>query len=286
MEKNNLLGEYLRARRELVKPEDVGIPRQQRRRVPGLRREELSMLAGISTDYYLRLEQGKNRHPSAQVLNVIAKVLQLDADAVAYLHRLAQPQSRKSTATSPERIGAGIAQLLSGLDRTPAFVQNRFMDVLASNALARALSPNFTPGVNLLKSVFTDPAERELYQDWNHLTQEVVAGLRAATDPRYDSRLINIVDDLSIHSERFRRLWARHDVRPKAGGKRRLNHPQLGGIELRHEKLAIAGANGQTLVIYHAEPGSPSEMSIARLTGLVHDVADANRLRQVEHDRA
>ncbi|MFF4978302.1 helix-turn-helix transcriptional regulator [Streptomyces sp. NPDC001083] len=286
MEKSNPLGEYLRARRELVRPEDIGIPRQGRRRVPGLRREEVSMLAGISTDYYLRLEQGKNRHPSPQVLNVIAHVLQLDGDAVAHLHRLAQPRSGKAKPTPPERVGAGMAQLLAGLHRTPAFVQGRLMDVLASNALARRLAPKFTPGVNLLRSVFMDPTDRQLHPDWNDITEEVVAGLRAAVDPAHDRNLVELVGELALHSDRFRQLWARHDVRPKAGGKRRLNHPRLGEIELRHEKLAIAGTNGQLLVIYHAEPGSPSEAALATLANPATRTPEERPIREAEHNQA
>lgn len=265
----NPLGQYLRARRERVQPEDVGLPRMAGRRVPGLRREELGMLAGISADYYLRLEQGKNLHPSAQVLNALARALLLDEDATAHLHALAAPRPLRRSAHRRERVPLGIAQLLGTLDRTPAFVQGRFMDVLAANKLATALSPNFTVGRNLLASAFLDPREQELHLDWEATTEDVVAGLRAALGSDLsDPHLVELVGMLSLRSDRFRQLWARHDVRPKIGKKRLLRHPQLGEIELRYEKLAIAGTAGQVLVIYHSEPGSPSEDSLALLTSL------------------
>jgi transcriptional regulator with XRE-family HTH domain len=263
VEGTNALGEFLRARREQVRPEDVGLATGGGlRRVPGLRREEVAMLAGVSADYYLRLEQGRDRHPSVQVLDALATVLRLDPDATAYLIGLAGPRSaaaRKPARPKPERVPASVRQLIDGWPRNPAYVQNRFTDVLAVNTLAAALSPNYAVGVNLLRAIFLDPAERELRRDWTQLTAEGVASLRAHVGPDVDDpRLVELVGELSVRSERFRRLWARHDVRPKQGRLSRLAHPQVGDIDLHSDKFTVIGPDRLILVVFHAEPGSRS----------------------------
>ncbi|GGZ66972.1 helix-turn-helix domain-containing protein [Streptomyces echinoruber] len=271
MDTTNALGEFLRARRALVRPEDVGLRGGGLRRVPGLRREEVAMLAGISSDYYLRLEQGRDRNPSPQVLEAVARVLRLDADATAHLIGLARASgarrpSERSRATGRVRGAAGretvpvsILQLIDGWPDHPAYVQNRFTDVLAVNRLAAALSPNYAPGVNLLRAVFLDPAERDLRDDWEETTREAVATLRARVGPDVDHpRLRELVGELSVRSDRFRSLWARHDVLPRRGLVRRLNHPRVGALELRSDKLTVDGTDGLTLVVFHAEPGSRS----------------------------
>jgi hypothetical protein len=146
------------------------------------------------------------------------------------------------------------------------------MDVLAANPLAAALSPNFAPGKNLLLAAFLDPADSELYLDWDKVAEEVVAGIRPlAGDDLTSPRLAEIVGELSVGSDQFRKLWARHDVRPKAGDIRRLNHPQLGRVDLRFENLGIVGTDGQMLVVYHAEPGGPFEEVLARLGTFIAD---------------
>ena len=188
MPSGNALGEYLRARRELVSPESAGIPHIGRRRVPGLRRDELSLLAGVSTDYYVRLEQGRDRHPSAQVLDALARALQLDDDATAHLHALAGPERRTHhSGQRPDRVPPSIQQLIAGWHATPAYVQGRRLDVLAANPLASALSPMFTPGVNLLRAAFLDPSVRTLFGDqWESLAHNTIAGLRALIGPEVD----------------------------------------------------------------------------------------------------
>jgi transcriptional regulator with XRE-family HTH domain len=261
----NSLGEYIKARRQLVTPEDVSLPRGTRRRVPGLRREELALLAGISPDYYLRLEQGRDHHPSPQVLDAIASVLQLDADATAYLHQLARTVPAPPRPVTGERVPPAVAQLIDELP-LPTFVQGRFMDVLAANPLARALSPQYRPGVNLLRAVFLDPADRELHQDWDRATAEAVAGLRSLAGPDLDDPQLNeLVGELSLRSDRFRQLWARHDVRTRIGGTSRMLHPVVGPLELRHEKFTVNGTHGQIMVMYHAEPGSSSHTALQHL---------------------
>ncbi|MEU8208875.1 helix-turn-helix transcriptional regulator [Micromonospora sp. NPDC049044] len=260
------LGEYLRARRELIRPGDVGLPAHGRRRVPGLRREELALLAGISADYYLRLEQGRDRHPSTQVLDALARALRLDATATTHLHRLGGQASTRRPTRRPERVPVGIRQLVGSWTQTPALVHGRHLDVLFANPVATALAPIYAVGVNLLRAVFLDPDVPALYPASEAVAANAVAGLRAQVGADVDDpRLTDLVEELSAGSERFRRLWARHDVVARAGGGVRVfRHPRVGELELRYEKLTIAGTT-QSLVVYHAEPGSPSARALARL---------------------
>ncbi len=171
-----MLGDYLRARRELIQPDSVGLPAGGVRRVAGLRPEEVAMLAGISSDYYLRLEQGRDRNPSIQVLEALARVLCLDEAASDYLLSLATPRPRRRRRRR-EIVPAGIRQLLDVVG-LPAFAEGRYFDVLAANSLARAVSPNLQAGQNRLRAVFLDPAEKALYPDWDHDTARLVAGFR------------------------------------------------------------------------------------------------------------
>ena len=262
------LGEYLRARRELVDPAEVGLPVTGVRRTPGLRREEVATLAGISADYYLRLEQGRDRNPSPQVLDALAGVFGLDATARQYLLSLAV--ARPATARRPRRevVPAGIRQLLDGLG-LPAFVESRIFDVLAANRLATALLPTVRPGENRLRSVFLDEGERAMQPDWAQAIGGMVAAFRASvgTDTA-DPRIAQLVGELSLASDQFRRLWARHDVRALAGATTRILHPQVGMLELRREKLVIGDSGGQLLVVYHAEAGTDSARSLALLGSL------------------
>jgi transcriptional regulator with XRE-family HTH domain len=221
MAPENAIGEYLRARRELVRPEDIGLPDGGRRRVPGLRREEVAMLAGVSADYYVRLEQGRDQHPSEQVIEALGRALQLDEDGVAHLRRLGAPAARRRRPPRrPERVPAGILELLDSLETTPAYVYGRYLDVLAANPLATALVPYYRPGVNLVRAAFLDPMIDETHGDRDLATKTAVAALRALTGPEVDDpQLEELVGELSVRSERFRRLWARHDVRPKRSGR-------------------------------------------------------------------
>jgi transcriptional regulator with XRE-family HTH domain len=286
MPHENLIGEYLRARRELVRPEDVGIPEigNHHRRVPGLRREEVAILAGVSSDYYVRLEQGRDQHPSQLVLDGLARALQLDDDATAYLHRLATPPTRRRrTSPRPERVPAGILQLIATWAHTPAWVQGRYMDVLAVNPLATALAPHYANGENLVRAAFLDPRVRDMYGDWEHITETTVAGLRALVGPDVDDpRLNELVGELSVRSERFRQLWARHDVRPKRSGTARIDHPLVGPLELSYERLPIPGVDRQTLGIYHAAPGSASAQALALLATTVTEQREPVRSFQTE----
>ncbi|MDF2444468.1 MAG: hypothetical protein JWR01_2671 [Subtercola sp.] len=268
MDDGNSLGEYLRARRELVGPEDVGIRVTGTRRVAGLRREEVAMLAGVSADYYMRLEQGRDRNPSAQVLAALAEVLQLDEPATDYLMALTRDRPQRAARPRREMVPPGIRSLLDVLQQ-PAFVEGRHLDVLAANPLATALSPTFLPGRNRLRDFFLDPGERMLYTDWERAAAGLVAGFRASvgTDTA-DPRVVQLVGELSLKSDLFRRLWARHDVRLRQSGTASLRHPELGDITLRREKLAIGETEGLLLVVFHAERGSEAEGMLAVLGSL------------------
>jgi transcriptional regulator with XRE-family HTH domain len=275
---NNMLGDYLRARRELIQPDSVGLPAGGMRRVAGLRREEVAMLAGISSDYYLRLEQGRDRHPSLGVLEALARVLHLDQAATDYLLSLATPRPRhQRRRPRRETVPSSIRQLLDVLG-LPAFVEGRYFDVLAANSLARALSPTLQEGQNRLRAVFLDPAEQALYPDWNQAAARLVAGFRESVGTDTDDpRFVQLVGELSLSSERFRQLWARHDVQIREGEPARMHHPQVGDLTLSREKLAIGGAEGQLLVIYHAQSGTSSAEKLGLLASLASPAATAAR---------
>jgi transcriptional regulator with XRE-family HTH domain len=279
------LGEYLRARRALVTPAEADIPQTGRRRVPGLKRGEVAMLAGISAEYYTRLEQGHDRHPSAQVLIAIARALRLDEPATAHLLGLAAPAPRgRRRSQSSERVPVTVARLLDALPLHPAYVQGRYMDVLAANQLMRALSPMYQPGGNLLRAAFLDRAADDLFADPRDRLRNAVAGLRALAGPDAgDPRLAELVGELSLKSADFRELWARHDVHPQAGrGVHRMRHPLAGDLELCYDKFLLASDDRQMLVIYQAEPGSRSEEALtflAATAGIAGDGREGATLR-------
>jgi len=262
----NLLGAYLRARREHVTPESAGLPRVGTRRTPGLRREEVALLAGISADYYLRLEQGRDRNPSVQVLESVARVLQLDEAGTAYLMGLAGDRPRRRRRRPrPETVPAGTRKLVATIG-LPAFVEGRYFDVLAVNPLATALSPRLQVGRNRLRDVFLDPAEQALYArhaDLEAVAAQLVAGFRASVGAETDDpRLVELVGELSLASPSFREHWARHDVLVREGQVVTLDHPEVGQLTLNREKLAVGGAPGMTLVVYHADPSTPDAQKL------------------------
>ncbi|MBO9556259.1 helix-turn-helix transcriptional regulator [Cellulomonas sp.] len=266
-DESNRLGTYLRARRGLVSPERAGVVAHGRRRVPGLRREEVAMLAGISADYYLRLERGRDRNPSPQVLDALARVLELSHVERDYLHGLAQPEPRaRRPRRRVERVPERLHHLLRALD-VPAFVEGRAFDVLASNDLARALSPRLRPGENRLRSLLLDPEEREFQVDWEAATAGFVAAFRSSVGQAVDdARVVELVGELSLASGHFRELWARHDVRPLSGGTTTVRHPVVGELELHRDKLPV---DDVVLVVYYADTGSASAERLGLLASLV-----------------
>ncbi|MYW69120.1 helix-turn-helix domain-containing protein [Streptomyces sp. SID8379] len=260
------IGDFLRSRRARVRPEEVGLPGHGRRRVPGLRREEVAQLAGVSVDYYIRLEQGRGPSVSDAVLDAVGRVLRLDETEQAYLRSVARPdETRRRTAGRPagQRVRPGLRLLLDTIEKAPAFVLGRRMDVLAWNALGDALLgfSRMTPKArNMPRQVFLEPAARELYPDWAAVAAETVAYLRldAGTHSR-DPQLARLIGELSLASEDFRRLWADHQVKEKTHGAKRMLHPVVGELALPYETLTVSGEPDQALVVYTPEPGSPTE---------------------------
>jgi transcriptional regulator with XRE-family HTH domain len=277
MDPRSELGAFLRSRRARLRPEDVGLPDFGRRRVPGLRREELAQLAGVSADYYVRLEQGRDIHPSEGVLDAIARALRLDDAERAHLHRLVKPGPRIRRGAPAQRVRPGVQHLLDAMERTPAFVVGRRMDVLAWNRMAAALMSDFAElpreRRNMLRHVFLDPASHELYPDWEVVAEETVAYLRLATgiDPD-DADLAALVGELTLNSGVFAQLWTRHDVREKTHGSKRFAHPLVGPMTLEYETLTLPDP-GQVLVTYTAEPGSRSAEALDLLGSLAYSEA-------------
>ena len=262
------LSQYLCARRALVRPEDVGLSPGGRRRVSGLRREELALLAGISPNYYLRLEQGRDRHPSAQVLDALARALQLDGAETAFLHSLASVAPAPRSRNEHERAPASIERLIGTWRTTPAVVHDRHLDILVANALAIALTPASRPGVNAVRALFVEPELRGLYGDWEDAARTAVARLRTLVGREVDDpRFCELASELSARSADFRRMWARHDIQATGARPFTYNHPIVGPLELQPEMLAIIGTAGQILYLRHAEPGSRSERALSRLAG-------------------
>jgi transcriptional regulator with XRE-family HTH domain len=260
----NALGDYLRARRGQVQPDDVGLFAGARRRVQGLRREELATLAGISSEYYLRLEQGRDKNPSAQILDALARVLLLDVQATAYLHQLANVAGNRRDHVHVETAADGADELIEQFGM-PAVVASRCLDVLAANSVARALSPGFAPGQNFLRWRLLEPAARELYVDWDEVTDVAVSGLReAAVDDPDDRHLQSVIDELSAASARFRELWARADVGYRTSVIH-MRHPKVGDLFLTSNRFNIPHSGGQHLLTYRAEPCSASAAALDTL---------------------
>jgi len=265
--RGSALGDYLHARRERVRPEDVGLVAGARRRVAGLRREELALLAGISLAYYLRIEQGRVTHPSTQVVDALARALRLDIEATEYLHRLASPTGSGRPQSALETVADGLDELIDQFP-IPAIVASRCLDVLAANPCARALSPEFAVGENFLRWRLLEPAACELYANWDEATENVVSGLReVAISDLDDPRLRALIDELSAASQRFRELWARADVGYRTGTIH-VRHPHVGDLQLRRNRLSVPHSGGQHLIIYHAEPGSQSARALKELQSL------------------
>ena len=268
--KSNALGEYLRARRQRVRPEDVGLIAGARRRVEGLRREELALLAGISAEYYLRLEVGRDKNPSPQVVEALARALQLDIKGTRYLHQLANPIISRWDDSVLDAVVEGLDQLIDELP-FPAIVASRYQDVLAANPMAQALSPGWAPGQNFLRWRLLDPAARELYVDWKDATDAAISGLRelAGAVPD-DPRMRALIAELSSASPLFREQWARGNVGYRLGTLH-LRHPRVGELHLCRNQLNVphvAHALGQHVLMYRAEPGTDSARKLEELRSL------------------
>ncbi|MCV7432243.1 helix-turn-helix transcriptional regulator [Mycolicibacterium bacteremicum] len=278
------LADFLSTRRARLSPAAVGLTGQSaRRRVPGLRREELAQLAGVSVDYYTRLEQGRSRSASVDVLDALATALQLDDVERDHLHQLGRPQpAKRHKRLRPQRVGQETLSLLDRLDlvSSPAFVLGRRLDVLAHNRLAGALIVNFRrlPAAdrNQARFVFLDPHARELYADWAQVAIDTVAMLRHDAG-RYpdDPRLSALIGELSIHSREFRTWWSRHDVQRRTTGSKRYHHPVVGELTVTYQALNPCGDEDQTLIVYTAEPNSASDNALRLLANWHEPVAPA-----------
>ncbi|MBB3675158.1 helix-turn-helix domain-containing protein [Modestobacter versicolor] len=261
------LGAFLRAHRALVTPAQVALAPGHGRRVPGLRREEVALLAGVSVDYYVRLEQGRERHPSVQVLDALSGVLLLDDDARLHLYRLADVAPLPAVDTSPERVDPDLLRLMEAWPDNPALVLGRSYDVLAGNRLGAALFAPLTHSGNLLLNVFLDPAARTFYADWSRAAVNTVAGFRLQHGARPgDPRARHLVRHLTQQSPDFARIWARQEARGKSAEEKTFLHPGVGRVTLRMQTLDVRSAPGQQLVVYLAEPGS-SDSDALRLLG-------------------
>ncbi|WP_007023167.1 helix-turn-helix transcriptional regulator [Saccharomonospora iraqiensis] len=267
------LADFLRAARARITPEQAGITDEGPRRVEGLRREELAMLAGVSVDYYTRLEQGRSTSASTQVLDVIADALRLDDAERAHLHTLARPApSHRRRAAKPQRLHPATRSLLDDLDTVsrPAFVLGRRLDILGQNRLAALLIADFEamPAAerNQARFVFLDPHARELYVDWDRVAADTVAMLRmdAGRHPE-DPGLGSLVGDLSIRCPEFRHLWARQRVHQRSTGTKAYHHPLVGDLTITYQALTPSDDPDQTVMIYDAEPGSPSAHALQLL---------------------
>ncbi|WP_327304846.1 helix-turn-helix transcriptional regulator [Streptomyces sp. NBC_01298] len=269
------LGEFLRTRRSLLHLEDVALPDfGGRRRVAGLRREEIAQLAGVSVDYYTRMEQGRVPNPSGAVLDALARALRLDEDATRHLHRLARPKPAARQVprrqAPPQRVRPMLQRLLDELVDVPAMVMGRRMDLLAWNTAAAALFGDYSAldgaDRNIARITFLDETSRELYADWTSCARENVAYLHldAGRHPE-DPQLASLIGELSMKSADFRRWWAEHPVQDKTSGTKRFHHPVVGDLELAYETLRSTDDPDQALITYAAEPGSPSHDALRML---------------------
>lgn len=267
------LGDFLRTRRGRLRPEDAGITSYGARRVPGLRREELAQLAGVSATYYTRLEQGQSHQASWSVVEALADALRLSPDERAYLHRLARPEPVRRSAAKPASARAGTRQLLAALTDVPAAVVGVRTEVLAWNALGHRLlaghvdfsapdRPDERP--NLTRMLFLDAHYAALHPDWPVTASCAVASLRitAARLPD-DVALAELVGELTMKSEAFAALWASHPVANHAFGPRRLRHPEVGELELELETAELR--DGHQLLLYSAPADSPAHSALELL---------------------
>ena len=271
MDNRSDIRDFLATRRARITPEQAGLlPGGGRRRVPGLRREEVAVLAGVSTDWYTRLEKGHIGGVSEDVLQAVARALQLDEAERTYLFDLARAATTKPSRTPQRRGGAGLPPrvqwMLDSMTGSAAFVANGRLDIVAANTLGRALhSPMFDGPrrpANFARFQFLDPRARDYYSDWESAAKITVALLRTEAGRRpHDTQLRELVGELSTVSEEFRTRWAAHDVRIHHNGVKHFLHPVVGGLDLTYCTLDLP-AEGQAdlrLTIYTAEPGTPSE---------------------------
>ncbi|MFB8002024.1 helix-turn-helix transcriptional regulator [Nocardia sp. NPDC056000] len=266
------LGEFLQSRRARIAPADAGLREYGRRRVPGLRREEVAQLAGVSVDYYIRLEQGRGRNASDAVLDAVARALRLTDPERLHLYALARPTGTRPVASGgvyQATVREGTRLVLDALT-APAFVLGRRMDVIAWNALGDKVSGfSSVPAEerNQARYLFLNPVAPEFYPDWETVAVETAAFLRrdAGLHPD-DPALHALVDELSERSADFRRIWGAHPVKEKTHGGKRIRHPEAGLLDMGYESLLLPGDPDQLLVVYTAVPGSATAAALDALS--------------------
>ncbi|MFF1748116.1 helix-turn-helix transcriptional regulator [Streptomyces mirabilis] len=277
------LGEFLRTRRAKISPEQVGLtPAPTVRRVPGLRREEVARLAGVSVDYYIRLERGRNVNVSESVLDAIARALQLSSDERSHLFAVARPARTRPRPLPHQRVRPGLYRILETMADVPALVIGRRTDVLATNRLARALYTDFDAlprrERNMTRFIFLDESARTLYDDWEGIARTSVAALHLyAGQHPHDPQLAELIGELSLRDPDFRGWWADYDIQRRTYGTKHFHHPLVGDLTLDYEALAVAGDPDQILGIYTAEPGSPSEQVLRLLASWTSEPATPHR---------
>jgi transcriptional regulator with XRE-family HTH domain len=275
VDNRNEIRQFLTSRRARITPEQAGLPAYGgNRRVPGLRREEVALLAGVSVDYYTRLERGNLGGVSETVLDALARALQLDEAERAHLFDLARAANKTARSTrrrpAPQRVRPSVQRILDAINDAPADVRNGRRDILAANRLGYALYSELyldpARPANVARFVFLSPRARAFFPDWDGAANDIVANLRAEAgrDP-YDRGLQDLVGELSTRSQEFRTRWAAHNVRHHHTGRKHLHHPVVGDLQLIYEVMELPADPGLSLVVYGAEPGSPSQDALRLL---------------------
>jgi transcriptional regulator with XRE-family HTH domain len=270
--RRNQLGEYLRARRATLTPDEIGVPTYgTTRRVPGLRREEVALLAGVSATYYARLEQGESHQMSDSVREAIANALHLDDSERLHLRRLARPAQVTRRKAGPETVRASLLAVAENTTNQVAFIVGRYHDLLGGNRLAYALF-GLRPGqrANMAHQMFLEPARRDLIVDWARAALNMASYLRMATgDQPDDTRLAELIGELSIKSPEFAQIWATHPVAECTHGVQEYDHPLVGRLTLTEESLQVPDDPGQRVIFLAPAPGSDTDERLLLLDSLV-----------------
>ncbi|MFD7662750.1 helix-turn-helix transcriptional regulator [Streptomyces sp. NPDC059788] len=277
MDNRDAVSAFLRSRRDRVTPEQAGLPTYGQRRVPGLRRGEVAALAGVSVEYYTRLERGSLKGVSDSVLDSLARALRLDDTERMYLYDLARaagpaPAARARRRAVRPTVRPSVARIVEGMPELPACVLNSRLDVLAANPLCRALYSEMYAdpacGANVARFAFVTPGARRFYRDWEHMARFAVGALRieAGRNP-YDRELSNLIGELSTRSDAFRVMWGSQDVHVFRDSTKRLNHPFVGDLELDQETMNLPDESGLCVIVYSAAPGTAAADGLKLLAG-------------------